>query len=221
MYRDLSNNAILSPMKYYLSSYELGNETDKLKELISQTNGAFGYVPNARDYTTADLTHNQLREEKDRSDLRQCGAVVETIDLKQYFGKKKELSQKVSTLGGLYVCGGNTFVLRQALQLSGLDEILLEQQHRDDFVYIGYSAGVCVLTPNLKTYAIVDDFTDFPYPQLKEQIWDGLNLLPYAFEPHYRSDHPESASVDLEIQHCIDNKILFKAYRDGEVLVIE
>ena len=51
----------------------------------------------------------------------------------------------------------------------------------------------------------------------------GLPNYPYnfIFEPHYDSDHPESESTDREIKKLIDEKVLFKAYRDGEVLIIE
>ncbi len=208
-------------MKYYLSSYQLGNETDKLKELIKQTSGKFAYIANALDFTGADPIRKKKHTDADMDDFRQYGAEIEEIDLKVYFGKSEELKNKVASLGGLYVSGGNTFVLRQAMHLSGLDQTILAMQGRDDFLYVGYSAGVCALTPSLKPYAITDDASNFPYSQIKEQIWEGLNILKFAFEPHYHSYHPESKSTDIEIQHCIDNKIIFKAYHDGEVLILE
>ncbi|MEK7495528.1 MAG: Type 1 glutamine amidotransferase-like domain-containing protein [Patescibacteria group bacterium] len=208
-------------MKYYLSSYKLGNETEKLKELIKETNEKFGYIPNALDYTGADQMDVKQHCEKDIKDLGQYGAKVEMLDLKNYFEKENELKTKLACLGGLYVSGGNTFVLRQAMRLSGLDKIIHEMSDRNDFLYIGYSAGVCVITPNLKPYAITDNAMDFPYKQIKEQVWEGLNILDFVFQPHYHSNHPESKSTDKEIQYCIDNKILFKAYKDGEVMILE
>ncbi len=208
-------------MKLYLSSYKLGKELTKLQTLINETEGAFGYVPNSLDYIGAESERREESIRSDIADLKNQGAEVELLDLKNYFGKKDELKSKLNTLGGLYVRGGNTFVLRQAMKLSGLDEILLETQNRSNFLYIAYSAGGCVLTPSLKAYAITDDATNFPYPEITEQIWEGLNIVPYTLEPHYKSDHPESASTDKEIEYCIENKILFKALKDGEVLIIE
>ena len=208
-------------MKYYLSSFKLGNETSKLKDLVNKTNKKFGYIPNAIDFTSADPVRRIKHIEDDMNDIRQHGVEIEILDLKEYFGKKEELKEKLSNLGGLYVSGGNTFVLRQAVHLSGLEEIFTDLQNREDFLYVAYSAGVCIMTPTLKPYAITDDATDFPYKDLKSQIWEGLGILNFAFEPHYQSDHPESKSTDIEIQHCVDNKILFKAYRDGEVLILE
>lgn len=208
-------------MKYYLSSFKLGNETTKLKDLVGITNKKFGYIPNALDFSSADPARKIKHIEDDMNDIRQYGLEIEVLDLKSFFGKKEELKTKISSLGGLYVSGGNTFVLRQAVHLSGLEEVMIDLQNRKDFLYVAYSAGVCILTPTLKPYAITDDATDFPYKEIKSQIWEGLGILDFAFEPHYKSDHPESKSTDIEIQHCVDNKILFKAYRDGEVLILE
>jgi dipeptidase E len=208
-------------MLFYLSSYKLGNETTKLQELLKKTNGNIGYIPNSLDFTYADPIKRKESIEADMADLRQYGANVELIDLKNYFGKSNELEQKLDALGGVYVRGGNTFVLRQAMKISGFDTLLLKLLPRKDFLYIAYSAGVCALCPSLEPIAITDDSKDMPYSQITEQIWEGLNILPFAFEPHYKSDHPESASTDKEVEYCIENKILFQAYKDGEVLIME
>ncbi len=208
-------------MKYYLSSFRLGNETQKLAELTQQTTGNYGYIPNALDFTTKDEARRTKHIESDMNDLRALGVTVELLDLQDYFGKEDVLRTKLQTLGGVYVSGGNTFVLRQAMQLSGLDVLMSELLTRNDFLYIAYSAGVCVLSPTMKQYAMTDDANDFPYSQIKEQIWEGLGILDFIFEPHYDSDHPESESTAKEIQQLINDKLLFKAYRDGEVLIIE
>jgi dipeptidase E len=208
-------------MKYYLSSYRLGNETERFKSMIKQTSGKFAYLANALDFVGHDPERRKSHEEKDMGELRAIGAEVELLDLRDYFGKRDLLKQKLSELGGVYISGGNSFVLRQAMKLSGLDELIHEMKGRTNFIYAGYSAGVCVITPTMRAYEITDDATNFPYPEIKEQIWEGLGVLDFVFEPHYNSDHTESASTDTEIKWCVDNKVLFKAYRDGEVLIIE
>ena len=53
----------------------------------------------------------------------------------------------------------------------------------------------------------------------REVVWDGLNILGYAVAPHYDSDHPESNDIDKCITYFVDNHMLFKALRDGEVIV--
>lgn len=46
-------------------------------------------------------------------------------------------------------------------------------------------------------------------------------MLDYVIAPHYKSDHKESKDMDKVVEYMIDNKILFKALRDGEVIIIE
>ncbi len=205
-------------MKYYLSSYEIGNETEKLKNLVPK--GKIGYIPNAGDFTGADPERRAKRNEKDMGSLRELGLEVEMVNLQNYFGKTDELKKKLDEIGAIFISGGNVFVLRQAMKLSGLDDILKELRDQKDFLYAGYSAAGCVLTPNLKAYEIVDK-VDTPYPEETEVIWDGLNFVDFAFMPHWDSDHPESADIEKEIAYCKDNNIPYKAIRDGEVIIIE
>mgnify|MGYP001574655138 CR=1 FL=1 len=112
-------------------------------------------------------------------------------------------------------------MLRRAFKQSGFDNIIKELLAKDEIVYAGYSAGGCVLAPSLHGYEIVDpvDITAEDYE--KEIIWEGLNIVPYAFSPHYKSDHPESADVDKEVAYMQENNIPFKTLRDGEVIVTE
>lgn len=204
-------------MKYYLSSFEIGSKQEDLKRLIP--NGKVGYIPNARDFTGADPTRSALRSEKDMNALRELGIAVELLNLQDYFGKQLALQTKLYELGAIFISGGNVFVLRQAMKLSGLDQILQSLQTDPDFLYSGYSAAGCVLAPSLAPYEIVDQ-VDTPYSQQHEVIWDGLGLIDYTFLPHWDSDHPESADVEKAIFYCKENNIPYKAIRDGEVIVI-
>jgi len=206
-------------MKFYLSSYKIGNETDKLKAL-APANKKAAYIPNALDYST-DLERRKESEENDMAQLKNVGLDVEQLDLRDYFGKKEDLKKKLDEFGVIWARGGNVFVLRQAMKLSGFDTILKELiDKKADMLYGGYSAGVCVLAPSLKGMDIVDDVNAKPYED-KETVWEGLNIIDYVIEPHYKSEHPESELVNKEIEYMIDNKILFKALRDGEVITIE
>lgn len=63
------------------------------------------------------------------------------IDLKEYFNQQEHLEQRVESLDLLWVCGGNTFILRHAMKLSGLDEILRKfHQKKHPLIYGGESA---------------------------------------------------------------------------------
>ena len=204
-------------MKLYLSSYKTGNETAKLLEMLHNKK-RIGYVPNAMDFAT-DLERRNKGEQGDIQELNSLGLEVERIDLREYFGKEQELEKKLSELGAVYVRGGNAFVLRQAMKLSGLDNILIGMKDKD-FVYAGYSAGCCILSPSLESTGLVDNPNVHPYDS-KEVIWAGLGIIGYNFLPHFDSNHPESADVNKELAFCIEKNLPYKTVRDGEVIIVE
>lgn len=207
-------------MKLYLSSYKVGDQPERLGNLFSD-NKSVGYIPNALDFTKADAERRRIHVEKDMQGLKQIGLHPVVLDLKEYFENSEGLKAKLSELGGLFVSGGNTFVLRQAMRLSGLDNILISSEVSEQFVYAGYSAAGCVLSPTLKSYSIVDDATDHPYEEHHETIWEGLGLIDFAFMPHYNSDHQESDDIQKEVAYCEEHGIPYKTLRDGEVIIIE
>ena len=205
-------------MRFYLSSYRLGNETEALKRLIP--NGKIGYIPNALDFTGADPHWLEKYIEQDMDSLSELGVKVELLNLRDYFGKQVQLMAKLEELRAIFISGGNTFVLRQAMRLSGLDGLLEELRNRSDFLYAGYSAAGAVLSPSLKGVEIVDT-PQTPYAELKEVIWEGLGFIDFAFLPHWDSDHPESKLIEKLLEYCKQNNIPYRAIRDGEVIIIE
>jgi dipeptidase E len=106
------------------------------------------------------------------------------------------------------------------MKLSGFDEYIKAALQNDRLVYAGFSAGCCVLSPSLEGFDIVDD------PNVVQQVYgvpadfSGLGILRYHFEPHYKSDHPESADVDREIEYLNKHGIPYKTLHDGEAIVI-
>jgi len=112
------------------------------------------------------------------------------------------------------------FVLRRALAQSGLDRLLLDLLQADKVAYGGFSAGACVMGSTLRGLDLVDDANIAPAGYDADPIWDGLNVLPYAVAPHYKSDHPETESIDKVVQYFADNKIQYRALHDGQAIVI-
>jgi dipeptidase E len=106
------------------------------------------------------------------------------------------------------------------MKQSGLDQILINKVNDPYFVYAGYSAAACVIGPTLHGYELVDDPCIIPKGYSNGIIWEGLALVPYSIFPHYKSDHPESALVEKEVQYRIDHNMPYKTIRDGEVIVI-
>jgi len=202
-------------MKLYLSSFRIGNQATKLKAFASGKR--IGFIPNALDYVEAEARAKS--NAKSIQEVRDLGIDVESLDLKEYFGARTELEAKIGSLGGVWVRGGNTFVLRQAMRLSGFDALITDLASAD-FLYGGYSAGACVLASSLDGLQHVDDPTLSPYAD-SQVIWEGLGILDYLILPHYKSDHSESADVDREVEYCTQEGIPFKTLSDGEVIIIE
>lgn len=205
-------------MKLYLSSYKLGGMADRLKQMAP--GGTIGYVANALDFTNVNVERRAQHVQADIESLEHLSLAVSQVDLRTYFGRKDELRQKIDALGALFVSGGNVFILRQAMRLSGLDELLLEKRTDDGFLYAGYSAAGCVLAPDLRCYEIVDK-PETPYPALSEVIWDGLSIVDFALMPHWNSDHAESADIDKEIDYCRRHGLAYLPLRDGDVHIVE
>ncbi len=207
-------------MKFYLSSYKIGDEIAKLKNMVFNLDKRVAYISNALDFSS-DLERRKKSEDADLANLESVGLKVENLDLRDFFGRQEALNKKLSEYNIVWVRGGNVFVLRQAMELSGFSKTLKEMLGRKDFVYGAYSAGACVLAPTLKGLDLVDDPNIHPYPGQTETIWDGLGILNYSFIPHYSSVHAESNAVDDAINYMVDNKMLFKAVKDGEVLIFK
>jgi len=206
-------------MKMYLSSYRLGDDPQRLAELVSD-NKKVAVIANAMDFLTDEAGRKQSAE-REIEDLRGLGFEPEEVDLRDYFGKPKELGAKLSEYGSLWVRGGNVFVLRRAFRESGMDEWLVSQKANKELVYGGYSAGVCVLSPELKGLEIVDNPNTTPEGYKEETIWEGVGLIDFAFAPHYLSNHPEAEAVGRLVDYDKEKGIEYKALKDGEVIIQE
>jgi dipeptidase E len=203
-------------MKLYLSSYNLGDNPEKLVELVSP-NKRVAVITNASDLKTVEERKDKVKEEFDH--LIEIGLLPEELDLRKYFGKQKKLEKKLNEFKTVWVKGGNTFVLRRAMSQSGFDKLIEEKINDSDFVYAGYSAGSCVVTPTLKGLEIVDDPITVPTGYNPEIIWEGLGFVEYSIAPHYKSNHPESVMVDETVKYFVEHKMPHKTLRDGEVII--
>ena len=118
-------------MKMYLSSYELGDETNKLIDMRPD-NRTVGYIFNAMDRREPDSAKKLERMKRNMEDLDALGFESFNLDLRDFFGRQKKLREVVGGLGAVWGSGGNVFVLRQAFKLSGFDEILLELNEQEE-----------------------------------------------------------------------------------------
>lgn len=203
-------------MKLYLSSYKLGNKIEELKKWIKEHNNKICLIPNSRD-VYPESERKKLGIQADVQDLTILGFDVTIISLKDYFNKKEKLFERLKEFNAFYVIGGNTFALRQAMYLSGFDEYLKTIENNEDYLYAGYSAGICVLAKDMHGLDVCDDATINPYGI--DTMWDGLGYFDYIFLPHYKSDHKETKLIDESVEYCDNNNIKYKTLRDGDVVI--
>ncbi len=152
--------------------------------------------------------------------MKAIGLTAEELDLRDYFNDNEALKAKLESYGLVWVMGGNSFALRQAMKMSGFDRFIKDLVANETLVYGGFSAGSCVATQTLKGIELVDNPKQMPEGYDKEIIWDGLGFVEFSIAPHYRSEHPESEEMEKVVQYFEKNKMPYKALHDGEVLVI-
>jgi dipeptidase E len=207
-------------MRFYLSSYKLGHDTGKLVEWRRAHGNRILIISNSKDqYTDTQKVEDGVMF--DSAQLTELGFDVTRLDLKDYFRCSKELAELIKDYNGFYVVGGNTFVLRRAFKLSGFDRILLSLKSNPDYIYIGYSAGVCVLCSDLRALAPVDDPDINPYEDMTPASFNGVGIIDYIILPHYKSAHPESPAVDACLLFAKRNKLPHKTLRDGQVIILD
>lgn len=205
-------------MKLYLSSYKVGNQKEELRNWIKEHNNRICLIPNSRDIYP-ESPKKTLGIQQDVQELTQLGFDVTIISLKDYFNKKEELFNKMKEFNAYYVIGGNVFALRQAMYLSGFDEYLNTIKNNDNYLYAGYSAGICVLAKDMHGLDICDDTNINPYNI--NIIWKGLGYFDYIFLPHYKSDHKETKLIDDSVEYCNNKNIKYKTLRDGDVIIVD
>lgn len=167
-------------------------------------------VANAMDAQPA--AERVIGVEREFSDLGTLGLDVAELDLRE-----PEVTSQLPGFDIVWVRGGNVFVLRRALADSGADDALIDLIRRDVIVYAGYSAGACVLAPDLTGLQRIDNINAVANP-----LTTGLALLDRPFVPHVRSPgHPETAECDAVAAAYVEAGSLHWALRDGEVLVVE
>jgi dipeptidase E len=153
--------------------------------------------------------------------LEALGLRVEELDLRTYFGTPERLAPVLERMDGLWVNGGNTFLLRRAMALSGFDSLLPPLLGADRLVYGGFSAGVCAATPSLRGIEFLDEPYDVIEGYPREPIWEGLGLIDYHVAVHYRRGHPDLEPIQRTVRYFREHGMPYVALRDGEVIIVK
>lgn len=201
-------------MLLYMSSQKFGNDTSILKDWINKHDNKIVIIPNALDAKGEEKIQKNLEEDIEL--LEKMGFNVTILDLKDYFGQYNKLKEKLLNYTACCVMGGSVFVLNKAMNLSGFD-IFLKEKKNEDFLYIGYSAGSCVLSKNLEQLDIVDEPISFYDKQ--NVNYKGLGFVDYVIIPHYKSNYHKAHLIDDVVKKCQNENIEFKTIQDGDVLI--
>jgi dipeptidase E len=198
-------------VKLYLSSFRLGDHPDRLVALLPPA-ARVAVVCNAIDAEDPAVRREKVADEI--AWLTELGVRPEELDLRD----AADLRTRLASYDGLWVRGGNVFVLRAVMAKSGADQILPGLIRDEQVVYAGYSAGACVLAPSLRGLELCDptDAVD------GEVVWDGLGLLDHAFVPHLDSPgHPETDLVEKVAELYGRTGVAYVPLRDGQALVVD
>ena len=86
------------------------------------------------------------------------------------------------------------------MYLSGFDEYLKTIENNPNYLYAGYSAGICVLAKDMHGLEMCDEPNINPYGI--DTMWNGLGYFDYIFLPHYKSNHKETELIDGCVEYC-------------------
>ncbi|TLF82243.1 Type 1 glutamine amidotransferase-like domain-containing protein [Nocardia cyriacigeorgica] len=204
-------------MRLFLASYRFGAHVDVLAALAGPP-GRVAVIANACD------AWPQARAAAVTSDLvplRTLGYRPEEVDLREYAGRAEALAQRLAEFSMLWVRGGNTFVLRAQFARSGADVVIPRLLAADALVYAGYSAGACVLAPDLHGLETADDPAEVLPACGIEARWDGLGLIDRPIVPHIDSaTDPDGDSNRLAAAYRAAG-IEHWALTDDDVLVVD
>ncbi|HSX16808.1 MAG TPA: Type 1 glutamine amidotransferase-like domain-containing protein [Patescibacteria group bacterium] len=169
-------------MKLYLTSYRIP-DIHVLAELVGKEpkNTKVALIPNGKDYYAPRARQVKIRTVV--QEIKTLGFKVSVVDLNDYHNAPAKLASALKQFDMLWVMGGNTFCLREAMQRSGFD-VAVHDVLEAGVVFAGESAGACVAGSDLHGIEVLDD-AEFA----EKVIWKGLKLVPNFFAPH--ADNPD------------------------------
>ena len=132
----------------YLSSFRVGDHPDRLLALMRRPGPAV-VIANSCDTAPPERRAAEVQRELDA--LGSLG--IEASRARPARLRRRPRPGSPTTWPRcelVWARGGNTFLLRHALAVSGGDEVLTDLLAKDAIVYGGYSAGGCVLAPSLR-----------------------------------------------------------------------
>lgn len=210
-------------MRMYLSSFRTGDHPDRMLALVAQPASTVDAAVIVNAIDALPDHERKTAVERELAALEELGLRPVVVDLREFFDHPADrVAATLSRFPLVWVRGGNVFVLRQALARSGADEALVELVRKNAIVYAGYSAGACVLAPDLHGLEQCDDPKAVHAAYGDQARWDGLALLDYVVVPHLDSPgHPETEILGLVADRYRTQGIAHQPLRDGQAIVID
>ncbi|WP_067702076.1 Type 1 glutamine amidotransferase-like domain-containing protein [Nocardia jejuensis] len=205
-------------MRLFLSSYRFGAHQNRLLELLGAPPGRVAVVANACDAWPSAW---QSAVSSDLFPLRRLGFEPEVLDLRDYIDRPEALERTLSGFPMVWVRGGNTFVLRAQFARSGADLALTRLLADDAILYAGYSAGACVMTPDLHGLEPVDDPAEVRTACGIEPRWDGLGLVDRRIVPHLDSPTDPDGEARKLVRRYQSEGIAHWALTDDHAVVVD
>ncbi|MEU6721149.1 Type 1 glutamine amidotransferase-like domain-containing protein [Nonomuraea sp. NPDC046802] len=208
-------------MRMYLSSWRTGDHPEQLLALLGAASAdEVAIIANAVDAQPE--SERRAAVEREINSLTALGLRPVELDLRTFFDRPTDqVKAALRRFPLVWVRGGNVFVLRHALARSGADKALIELLRQDAITYAGYSAGACVLAPDLHGLERCDDPHAVQAAYGAPADFNGLALLDYAVVPHIDSPgHPETEILGTVADHYRKQGIAHRTLRDGQAIVI-
>lgn len=206
------NFCYTSDMKLYLSSNNIPDP-----EVFSKFVGKplseirLGLILNAKDYKSSE--ERESKRKKINAFFTRLGMQVTDIDLRDYYNNGG-VSSALKGYDVLWFNGGNTYMLRKAIERSGCEESLKELLKKG-VVYGGDSAGAIIAGPTIRYFDVADD------PVVADEVnWNGLNLIDFVVLPHWGSEKYD-ASLRYAQKHLEDDGFKTVEICDAQYLLIE
>ncbi|MGW4248147.1 Type 1 glutamine amidotransferase-like domain-containing protein [Nocardia sp. NPDC004722] len=204
-------------MRLFLSSYRFGSHQQRLLELVGEP-GRVAVIANACDAWPSAW---QGAVTSDLVPLRRTGFQPDVLDLREYVDRPAEVEARLREYPMVWVRGGNTFVLRAQFACSGADLALTKLLAEDALVYAGYSAGACVMTPDLHGIESMDDPDEVRTACGIEPRWDGLGLVDRRIVPHLDSPTDPTGDARKLVREYTAAGIPHWALTDDHVVVVD
>lgn len=160
--------------------------------------------------TASELEENREYMYQDREKLEQMNYKVIDIDISKE--SKQNILNKFKLIDSIFVAGGNSFYLLQQLVIKDVIQDLKE--FANNKIYIGSSAGACIVCPSIDYVQKLDDKAKAPLLN----NYKAMNLIDFYIIPHYNSKEKYTKLAD-EIEKEYMNYKFIKLSNNQAIVV--